>query len=223
MRTSTFAATTLGLAALVAAQDGLIGISSSARVTAPSPTTFASGTTTIKIFEAGETTLGVSGLAGSIINVNAVATTILVNCVDPTDEDCQGGITMTAGTSTWGYEYTTQQVVYGYPVTIVAEMDCNVISSTQAATCAVTAEVTASAEGHSTASTKTSTSVYPSNEIFYDDLLITAGVEKLTSPQATETPKGAGAAIAPPVPTGGFGLGVSGMAAAAVVAAAGLL
>lgn len=97
------------------------------------------------------------------------------------------------------------------------------MSSTQAATCTNTVEATASAGGQKSATTSSATVTFASAEIFYDDLLITAGIDKLNSPQATQTPTGAGAAIAPPVPTGSFGLSVGGMAAAAVVAAAGLL
>ena len=128
-------------------------------------------------------------------------------------------MTMTAGPSTWGYIYTTEEELYGIPVTVTAEIGCDVISSTQAATCKVTGIASASADGEKTDTTSSSTVTYASSEIFYDDLLITAGVDKLTSPQATETPKGAAA----PVPTGSLGLSVGGMAAAAVVAAAGLL
>ncbi|EED14975.1 conserved hypothetical protein [Talaromyces stipitatus ATCC 10500] len=212
MRSTTFAVTALGMAALATAQDGLI---SNSKASTPSPTTFASGTTTIKIFEAGETGLDPSGYAGSIININAAATTVLLNCVDPNDENCQSGITMTAGASTWGYQWTTEETFYGYPVTVVAKMGCNVISSTQEATCVVTAEATASAEGQKTTSISSTTTVFPSKEITYEALLITAGVEKLASPQATATPKGAGAVVAPPVPTGSFKLG--GMAAAAKI------
>lgn len=218
MRTSTFAASALGMATLVAAQDGLI--SASSRVTTPSPTTFASGTTTIKIFEAAETSVDAAGLAGSIIDINAIATTILVECID-TDVCSDGTMTMVAGPSTWGYAFTTVEEAYGIPVHITAQLGCDVISSTQAATCSATEIVSASADGQKTDTTSSSTITYASAQIFYDDLLITAGVDKLTSPQATETPKGA--AAPGPVPTGSLGLSVGGMAAAAVVAAAGML
>ncbi|KAF3402241.1 hypothetical protein DPV78_004028 [Talaromyces pinophilus] len=217
MRTSTFAASALGMATVAAAQNGLI--SASSRVTTPSPTTFASGTTTIKIFEAGPTSLDASGLVGSIIDINAIATTVLIDCADPSDDSCVGGMTMTAGPSTWGYSYTTQEVIYGVDASITYRLGCDVISSTQAATCKVTEIVSASADGQKTDTTSAITTTYGSAQIFYDDLLITAGVDKLTSPQATQTPKGAAA----PVPTGSLGLSVGGMAAAAVVAAAGLL
>lgn len=217
MRTSTFAASALGMATLAAAQNGLI--SASSRVTTPSPTTFASGTTTIKIFEAAETSVDAAGLAGSIININAIATTILVECIDTHICADQVAITMTAGPSTWGYAYTTQLELRGIPVTIITDLGCDVISSTQAATCKGTGIVSASTDGQKVDTTTYNTVTLASTEIFYDDLLITAGVDKLTSPQATQTPKGAAA----PVPTGSLGLSVGGMAAAAVVAAAGLL
>lgn len=217
MRTS-FAVTAFGMAALAVAQNGLI--SASSRTTTPSPTTFASGTTTIRIFEAAETFVDASGLAGSIINANAIATTVLVQCTD-NDACGMGSITMTAGPSTWGYAVTTQEEAYGGVVTVTIELGCDVISSTQAATCKATEIATASYDGQKTDSTSSSTVTFASTDIFYNDLLITAGVEKLTSPQATETPKGA--AAPGPVPTGSLGVSVGGMAAAAVVAAAGLL
>jgi hypothetical protein len=226
MRTSTFAASALGMAALAVAQDGLVSITPSSRVTTTSPTTspttFASGTTTIKMFEAAETSVAATDFVGSIINVNAIATTVLINCRDPSNTDCVGGMTMTAGASTFHLAYATAEPVEGVEVTISYVQDCKVVSSTQAATCANTVEATASADGQKSATTSSATVTFASAEIFYDDLLITAGVDKLNSPQATQTP-GAGAAIAPPVPTGSFGLSVGGMAAAAVVAAAGLL
>lgn len=220
MRTSTVAASALGMATLAAAQNGLLSNIASSRVTTtPAPTTFASGTTTIKIFEAAETSVDAAGLAGSIIDANALATTILVECYDTGICDGQASMTMIAGPSTWGYTYTTAEMAYGGNVQVTVREACNVVSSTQAATCTATEIVSASVDGQSSATTSSATMTYASAQIFYDDLLITAGVEKLTSPQATETPKGAAA----PVPTGNLGLSVGGMAAAAVVAAAGLL
>ncbi|EEA23080.1 hypothetical protein TMatcc_001941 [Talaromyces marneffei ATCC 18224] len=220
MRTS-FAATALSMAALAAAQGGLISNLASSGVTTASPTTFASGTTTIKMFEAGETNPGMTDYYGSIISADAVATTVLVNCRNPSDKNCVGGVTMVGGPSTWHLAVTTIQPAYGVDLTIAVIDDCKITASTQAI-CGNTIEGTASAGGQKTTTASSSTRTYASSEIYYDDLLITAGVEKLTSPQATQTPKGAGA-VAAPVPTGNFGLTVGGMAAAAVVAAAGLL
>lgn len=119
---------------------------------------------------------------------------------------------------------TTKKELYGVPVTITIAENCNIVSSTEAATCTGTKIISASVEGHSTATSTIVTTTYSASDIKYDALLVTAGVEKLNSPQATQTPKGAGAmVVAPPVATGHFGLSLNGMAAAAIVAAAGML
>ncbi|OKL56624.1 hypothetical protein UA08_08218 [Talaromyces atroroseus] len=183
-----------------------------------------SGSTYIALFEAGySTTLNASNLAGSIISANADATTIALNCIEINSE-CNGEtITLTQGPSTWVVDYSTQLSKNNVEVTLTLDTDCNIVSSTAAATCTVTEIARVSADGESSASTFSTTETFASSQIYYDQLLITAGVDKLTSPQATKTPSSAAGVVAAPLPTGNVGMGVGGMAAAAMVAVAGML
>lgn len=71
-----------------------------------------------------------------------------------------------------------------------------------------------SVQGVSTSTTTSTTISFESEDIMYRDLAVTAGVSKLTAPEATQTPEGGAA------PGAVNGKGIGGLAAAAVAAAA---
>lgn len=181
----------------------------------------ASSGTHIPIFGVGTTTIPVSGVAGSIVGADSTATTIALNCLN--DTSCVIGtkpVTLTQGPSTLIADIVTQTDIEGYSGTITAAVACNIISSTQAATCTATGTVSL---GQSSAITITTTTTIPSSRITYEQLLITGGLEKLNSPSATHASSGAAGLVAAPLQTGNMAIGVGGMAAAAVVAVAGML
>lgn len=181
----------------------------------------ASSGTHIAIFGAGGTTIPVSGVAGSIVGADSTATTIALNCLN--DTSCAIGTkpyTLTQGPSTLIADIVTQAGIEGNSGAITAAVACNITSSTQAATCIATATVSI---GQGIAITTSITTTIASSDISYEQLLITAGIEKLNSPSATHTAGGAAGLVAPPVPTGNMAIGFGGMAAAAVVAVAGML
>lgn len=178
----------------------------------------------IPIFGVGTTTIPVSGVAGSIVGADSTATTIALNCLN--DTSCVIGtkpVTLTQGPSTLIANIVTQTDIEGNSGTITAAVACNIISSTQAATCTATGTVSFGAQGQSSAITITTTTTIPSSRITYEQLLITGGVEKLNNPSAAHTSSGAAGIVAAPLPTGNMAIGVGGMAAAAVVAVAGML
>lgn len=184
----------------------------------------ASSSTHVPVFGVGATTLPVSGVAGSIVGADSTATTIALNCLD--DTNCVIGtkpVTLTQGPSTLIADIVTSADIEGQSGTITAAVACNIISSTQAATCIATGTISLGAQGQGSAVTITTTTSIPSSQINYEQLLITAGVEKLNNPSATQTSSGAAGVVAAPVPTGNLAIGVGGMAAAAVVAVAGIL
>jgi hypothetical protein len=219
---STLAAVAAFLAMTVAGESTTANSTSQSLTTTAAPSA-SSGSTYISLFEAGySATLGASNLAGSIIDANAVATTIAINCIE-VNADCDGGTkTLTQGPSTWVIDYTTRASIDNVDATMAIDMDCNIASST-AATCTLTEVVKLSADGEKTSSTASTTETFSGSQVYYDQLLITAGLDKLTSPQATETPSGAAGVVAAPLPTGNVGMGVGGIAAAAIVAVAGML
>lgn len=183
-----------------------------------------SSSTHIPIFGVGTTTIPVSGVAGSIVEVDSTATIIALKC--QSDTSCAIGaspITVTQGPSTLIADIVTQTDIQGNSATITAAVDCNIISSTQAATCTATGTISFGAQGQDSAITITTTTTIPSSRINYEQLLITAGVEKLNNPSASQTAKGAAGMVVAPIPTGNMAVGVGGFAAAAVVAVAGIL
>ncbi|KAE8550599.1 hypothetical protein TMatcc_008642 [Talaromyces marneffei ATCC 18224] len=201
------------------------GQSTSGQSMTTSPASSGSASSThIPLFGVGATTIPISGVAGSIVGADSTATTIALNCNNGTP--CVLGtnpITLTQGRSTWVADIVTQASIEGRSATVTAAVACKIISSTQAATCTATVTIGVEAQGQSSALTITTTTSLASSQINYEQLLITAGVEKLNNPSAAQTPSGAAGLVLAPVPTGNMAIGVGGMAAAAVVAVAGML
>ncbi|KAI9929728.1 hypothetical protein ASPWEDRAFT_28422 [Aspergillus wentii DTO 134E9] len=175
-------------------------------------TAISAQTTTVQVFNAGETTIPLSGVEASVVGANAIATTFAMQCKDnaPTSLcDLDDPVTITAGPSTMTFSavYTTKTL--GVNVKLTLMNDCDVTSST-AASCSGSAGIYGSTLGVSRSSSTTWKTSYSSDDIYYQPLTVTAGVDKLNAPQATQTPDAAAAGH----------VGVGGAAAAAVAAAA---
>lgn len=187
-----------------------------------STTAGSASTTHIKLYVIGETQAvpQFTGMAGSIVDANAVATTIAVECTEDASgcDILSGPITAIQGPSTRGGTFVVKTETNGIEATMTVENSCKIAGTTQSASCAETLKINGEADGQKTSTTISMTTEVPSSDITLEPLLITAGLEKLNSPQATKTP---GAA---PVPvTGHMGLTLGGAAAGAVAAVAAFL
>lgn len=156
-------------------------------------------------------------LIGSVVNVNAVATTLSVDCA--TDGiSCTEQYTM--GPSTFGWEAVQSgSVEYdGVEVNIILTIDhqCKLTGTTTAG-CTLSVYESASAAGESSASSTVITTSFGPSDISVLQATATAGVSKFSQPQATQTP---GAAA--PGPLAKQAAGVS-FGAALAAAVAGLL
>lgn len=201
-------------------------------------TTATAESTVIQAFNGPQSqpTLPLSALQASIVSANTLATTLALQCKpDAWDPLCTvksnpPTITITEGPSTFTMSavYPTKSAGVDGVMTLV--QGCNITSSTKGAGCSVdfTVDLSGSATGSGGVTgagtgTKTATSTslqtrLREDEIYYRPVTVTAGVEKLNAPEATQMP-GAGSGGGSGTGAGGIG----GVAAAAVAAAAMLI
>ena len=180
-----------------------------------------------------------SALQASIVSANALATTIALQCKpDAWDALCtvnrpnQPTITITEGPSTFTMSAVYPTKTAGVRGVMTLVQDCNITSSTRGAGCSVSVRLdgsSASGSGSGSGSvsarggetrTATSTSLQTrlrEDEIYYRPLTVTAGVQALNAPEATQMPDAAAGS------GHGAGGGIGGVAAAAVAAAAMLI
>lgn len=181
-------------------------------------TTALAQTTTIQVFDAGETAFPLSAVAASVVKVNALETVLALNCAaDATEDFCplKTPFTYTQAASTASVSAVYSTATNGASAKMTFVEGCDITSSTQGASCSMTMIVGMSMRGVSTATTTSTTMSFGSDEILYRGLAVTAGAEKLTAPEATQTPEGAA------VPAAAVnGKGIGGFAAAVVAAAA---
>lgn len=181
-------------------------------------TTALSQTTTLKVFDAGESALPLTDIAASVVKVNALETILALNCApNATASVCplETPFTLTYGPSTATLNAAYATKTRGVQAKMSLLEGCDIVSSTQGASCSMSMVVGMSVRGVSTSTTTSTTTSYGSEDITYRDLAVTAGVSKLTAPEATQTPEGGavpGAVV--------NGKGIGGLAAAAVAAAA---
>lgn len=181
-----------------------------------------SQTTTLKFFNAGEysgpSAIPLSDIAASVIEVNALETVLAMNCApNATASICplETPFTVTYGPSTASFNANYATKTRGVNARMSLVEGCDITSSTQGASCSMTMIMGVSVKGDSTSTTTSTTTSYGEEDITYRDLAVTAGVSKLTAPEATQTPEGG---AAPGAVVNGKGIG--GLAAAAVAAAA---
>ena len=201
-------------------------------------TTLAQQSTVIQAFNGAhpQAPLPFSALQASIVSANALATTIALQCKpDAWDALCTINrhhsdpptITITEGPSTFTMSAVYSTKTGGVAGVMTLVQDCHITSSTRGAGCSVSVRLDGaigSGSGSGSASgprTATSTSLQTrlrEDEIYYRPLTVTAGVEKLNAPEATQMPDAAAAGSGH-----GAGGGMGGVAAAAVAAAAMLI
>ncbi|ODM17042.1 hypothetical protein SI65_07441 [Aspergillus cristatus] len=181
-------------------------------------TTALSQTTTLKVFDAGESALPLTDIAASVVEVNALETVLALNCApNATASICplETPFTLTYGPSTASLNAVYATKTRGVQAKMSLVEGCDITSSTQGASCSMSMVIGMSVRGVSTSTTTTTTTSFGEEDITYRDLAVTAGVSKLTAPEATQTPEGG---AAPGAVVNGKGIG--GLAAAAVAAAA---
>lgn len=181
-------------------------------------TTALAQTTTIKVFDAGESAVPLTAVAASVVDVNALSTVLALNCAEnATETFCplETPFTYTQGPSTASISAVYATEKNGVKGKMTLNEGCDITSSTQDASCSASMVIGFSAGGESTSTTTTTSASFGSDEVFYRGLSVTAGAEKLTAPEATQTPEGA---AAPGAVVNGKEIG--GLAAAVVAAAA---
>jgi hypothetical protein len=169
-------------------------------------------TTKIPVVALGQAKIPINGVVGSVVDANADATTIAVECSGsncPIDQ----AFTVTEGPSTWSVSAVYSTEIQGVDATVTVMQDCDITKSTEAAKCSLSESLEASANGQSTGTTLLDTQVtFGPTEIRYQQLRITGGIDQLKAPEATETPNAAG-----------HNYGAGAAAAMAAAAAMGLL
>ncbi|PYH90660.1 hypothetical protein BO71DRAFT_401991 [Aspergillus ellipticus CBS 707.79] len=184
--------------------------------TTTTTTAASGGTTTLNLFNGGETTLAISGMDASVVGVTSGLTTLAINCgTATTDTVCalHSPVTITEGPSTF-----TMSAVYATSTgdveeTITLVQDCAITSSTQAASCSISAGIHVTYEGMSSSTAVSTVTSLASSEIYYQPVTVTAGAEKLNQAKTTGDAGNAGAK--------GFG-GLKGMGAVVGAVVAGL-
>ncbi|KAL1984544.1 hypothetical protein VTN96DRAFT_9044 [Rasamsonia emersonii] len=171
-----------------------------------------SSTTTIQIFGAGPTQVPLNGVDASVVDANAAATTLALECTDEQLCALKSPVTVTEGPSTYTLSAVFSTQTDGVDAEMTLMQNCHITSSTQGASCSVSLGIEISGDGISTSTNTATATSFASDEIYYRPLTVTAGVDKLNRPQATQTPHGAAA--------GRMGMGGAGAGAAAAVAAA---
>jgi hypothetical protein len=172
-----------------------------------------SSTTTIDIVEAGATEAPSAGIAGSIVSVNAISTIIAIQCTSSnTDCPITSPWTITQGPSTFSMSVAFSTLSEGVEVELTIDENCKITSSTAGASCTNSVGFELSLDGSKTSTNTIEKPTFTAGDLSYQKLLITAGVEKFSQPQATETPGAAprigvkGAAMAMVAGAAAFGL-----------------
>ncbi|EDP53544.1 hypothetical protein KXX16_008225 [Aspergillus fumigatus] len=148
--------------------------------------------TDVQVFQAGPTTLPLHAVKASVVNANAVATTLAIKCegnVCTPGDHCGlcSPFTITQGPSTYSVSAVYSASVGGVEETHTVVQDCDITSSTELATCTLSAKVEVSALGRKTATSSSATVTFHSDDIWYTPVLVTAGAEKLTASRATQS------------------------------------
>ncbi|KAH2009724.1 hypothetical protein KXV45_008194 [Aspergillus fumigatus] len=131
----------------------------------------------------------------SVAGINAAATTYHLGCLkDAPKTDCniknswtiiQGPETVSA---TGVYTASTSGKETSYDITVTESYECKIRSRTESASCTMSVGMTGSVGGAAiTSSTSTSATYSPATSSYYE-LVVTAGVDKFTVPEATKTP-----------------------------------
>ncbi|RHZ64498.1 hypothetical protein CDV55_104770 [Aspergillus turcosus] len=154
-----------------------------------------SADTEVQVFQPGPTTLPLRAVRASVVNANAVATTLAIYCEgnvyppNPPDGACAvcSPFTITQGPSTYSVSAVYSASAGGVEETHTVVQDCDITASTSLAACTLSAKVEVSVLGRITTTTSSATVTLHSGDIWYTPVLVTAGAEKLTASRATQT------------------------------------
>lgn len=137
--------------------------------------------------------------AASVAGINALATTYEIKCLkDAPKSDCDIAHPWTLIQGPATFSFTGVYTAINNALTATRDLKCTYTSTSLSASCSISYEATGSTSGASySTGTVFSTSPVPTDSISYYGMLVTAGIESFTAPQATQTP---GAAGAPPKP-----------------------
>ncbi|KAL4943061.1 hypothetical protein BDV06DRAFT_190768 [Aspergillus oleicola] len=140
--------------------------------------------------------------AASIVSVNAYETTFAIACLDdaPTSIcSIKDPWTMVQGISTFSLSAQYTALEWQPPVTATLDYKCDYESYSVSASCTYSMSYSGSSDGMETTSGYSTETSIPTDQATYYQLLVTGGVDKLSEPEATETPEGAAAGFAGPV------------------------
>ncbi|KAJ5601577.1 hypothetical protein N7510_011111 [Penicillium lagena] len=153
-----------------------------------------------------------TNLAGSVVGINAEATTYHVECMSgAANLACSiDPYTLIAGPTTVDIQRTLPFELDGVTVSLTDGLACSFTRKTESAQCTIKA--TASYDGSSSATTITSS--IATDQVTHFPLTVTGGLSLFNSPQATETPDAAAGPHHPLITAAPLG------AAAALAAAA---
>ncbi|EAW12403.1 putative GPI anchored cell wall protein [Aspergillus clavatus NRRL 1] len=152
-------------------------------------TTVCADTTEFKLFRGGETVLPLPlhGIVASIIDADATATTLALNCKDHCDFIKPATITQGPSTYTVSAEFSTSRAGASEAITVVE--GCDITSSTQRAYCSASFDIDISIMGNTASTSSTITTTLAPDEFNYVVVSVTAGAEKLAAPKVTASAK----------------------------------
>ncbi|RMJ25074.1 hypothetical protein PHISP_04057 [Aspergillus sp. HF37] len=131
----------------------------------------------------------ITSIRGSIVDANALATTIAIECL-PNATRCAGETqTITEGPSTYAKTMVVT-LTDPYDITMSASYDCQVSASSYM-TCTDSITVSLDALGTETKTQTVITTTYGPADATHRPLTITGGISKLHRPKATQTPTAA--------------------------------
>ncbi|KAL4790270.1 hypothetical protein BDV19DRAFT_372591 [Aspergillus venezuelensis] len=139
--------------------------------------------------------------AASIVSVNALETTLAIACLDdaPTSIcSIKDPWTMIQGISTYSLSAQYTALEWNPPVTATLDYKCDFENYSESASCTYSMSYSGSESGVERTSSYSSAVSIPTEDATYYRMLVTGGVDKLSEPEATETP-GAAAGFAGPV------------------------
>ncbi|KAL3472531.1 hypothetical protein BJX99DRAFT_235315 [Aspergillus californicus] len=158
-----------------------------------------------------------SGTAGSVVSVNALETTYAISCLDSAETSlCKidDAWTMVQGISS--YDLSGVYTAWDDAVTVTRSEHCTFTNYTISASCSLSVSYSGSQSGAETSYSASTSDTFATDAYTWYGLEVTGGVEKLSEPEATETPGGA-------APAGGI-MGVArAMVTAAPMVAAGVV
>ncbi|KAL4892312.1 hypothetical protein BDV59DRAFT_202815 [Aspergillus ambiguus] len=173
----------------------------------------AQSTTVVSIFEAFAenpylTVSTYTSLAGSVMGINAEATTYQVACMDgAAKSECSidQPYTVIAGPTTVSFSQTIPIDVYGATATATQDVACSFTHSSESAKCTITAGVASGDISTTVSSTKS----FATDEVFYNPVTVTGGLSLFNSPKATEVPDAAAGPNRPLVTAAPLGAAVA--------------